>query len=271
MAKIIYKTDEEIELIRQNCLLVSKTLAYTASQLKEGALGKDLDANAEQFIRDHGAEPGFKGLYGCPSTLLISINEVVVHGLPNDVPLKKGDIVSIDCGVYDNSYYGDAAYTFAIGEIDPDTMKLLVVTKDALYKGIDAAKKDNRLGDISHAIQYHTEKLHGYGVVRDLVGHGLGKKLHEKPEVPNFGKRGRGVKLQEGLVIAIEPMINMGTHKVAQAKDGWTVYTRDRKPSAHYEHTIAIKNGTPDILSNHDLIEEVIDKNDNIQKISLES
>ena len=196
---------------------------------------------------------------------------MVVHGLPNDVPLKNGDIVSIDCGVYDNSYYGDAAYTFAIGEIDPDTMKLLVVTKDALYKGIDAAKKDNRLGDISHAIQYHTEKLHGYGVVRDLVGHGLGKKLHEKPEVPNFGKRGRGVKLQEGLVIAIEPMINMGTHKVAQAKDGWTVYTRDRKPSAHYEHTIAIKNGTPDILSNHDLIEEVIDKNDNIQKISLES
>ena len=269
MSKILYKTDEEIELIRQNCLLVSKTLAYVGSQLKEGAVGEELDTKAEEFIRDHGANPGFKGLYGCPSTLLISTNEVVVHGLPQKEPFKNGDIVSIDCGVFDKGYYGDAAYTFAIGEISEEIMKLLVVTKESLYKGIDEANTDNRLGDISHAIQHHTEKLYGYGVVRELVGHGLGKSLHEKPEVPNFGKRGKGVRLKDGLVIAIEPMINMGTHRVAQASDGWTIYTKDKKPSAHYEHTIAIRNGSADILSDHSLIEKVIDKNDNIQKISL--
>ncbi len=269
MSKIVYKTDEEIEIIRENCLLVCKTLAYVGSQLREGALGAELDANAETFIRDHGAEPGFKGLYGCPSTLLISKNEVVVHGLPNKEAFKIGDIVSIDCGVLNKGFYGDAAYTFAIGEISEEVMRLLVVTKEALYKGIAAARKDKRLGDISYAIQYHTEKLNGYGVVRELVGHGLGRKLHEKPEVPNYGKKGRGVRLQDGLVIAIEPMINMGTHRVAQGKDGWTIYTKDRQPSAHYEHTIAIRNGMADILSDHEMIEETIDKNDNIQKISL--
>ncbi len=271
MSKPIYKSDEEIELIRQNCLLVSKTLAHIAGHLKEGVLGADLDEMAETFIRDHGALPGFKGLYGCPSTLLISKNEVVVHGLPSDVPFQNGDIVSIDCGVYHNEFYGDAAYTFAIGEIDPDVMKLLVVTKDSLALGISQAKLDNRLGDVSHAIQHYTERVHGYSVVRDLVGHGLGRKLHEKPEVPNYGKRGRGIRLEEGLVIAIEPMINMGTKSVRQAKDGWTIYTKDKKPSAHFEHTIAVRKDGPDILSDHGIIEEVIDKNENLQKVSLKS
>ena len=271
MSKIIYKTDEEIELIRQNCLLVSKTLALVAEHLKEGVTGFDLDAKAEEFIRDHGALPGFKGYNDFPSTLCISKNEVVVHGIPNDVPFKSGDIVSIDCGVYHNDYYGDAAYTFAIGEIDKETMKLLVVTNESLYKGIEAAKRDGRLGDISFAIQHYTEQVHGYSVVRELVGHGLGKNLHEKPEVPNYGKRGRGVKLQEGLVIAIEPMINLGKKSIAQSDDGWTVYTRDKKPSAHYEHTIAIRNGEADILSDHSFLEAAIEKNIELEKISLKS
>jgi len=271
MSKIYYKTDEEIEIIRQNCLLVSKTLALAGSLLKEGAKGSEIDQKAEEFIRDHGAEPGFKGYRDFPNTLCISKNEVVVHGIPNDVPYKSGDIVSIDCGVYHHGYYGDAAYTFAIGDIPEETMKLLVVTKDSLYKGIEAAKRDGRLGDISYAIQQYTERVHGYSIVRELVGHGLGKNLHEKPEVPNYGKRGRGVKLQEGLVIAIEPMVNMGTRNIAQSQDGWTVFTRDKKPSAHYEHTIAVRNGTPDILSDHSFLEEAIEKNDELRKISLKS
>jgi len=269
--KIHYKTDEEIELIRHNCLLVSKTLALVGSLLKEGVTGLELDAKAEEFIRDNGAIPGFKGYGDFPATLCISKNEVIVHGIPNDVPFKNGDIVSIDCGVYHNNYYGDAAYTFAIGEISEEVMKLLVVTKESLYKGIAAAKRDGRLGDISHAVQYYTEQVHGYSVVRELVGHGLGRNLHEKPEVPNYGKRGRGVKIQEGLVIAIEPMINLGKKHIAQANDGWTVYTRDRKPSAHYEHTIAVRDGEPDILSDHSYLEEAIDKNVELKKISLKS
>ena len=269
MSKPIYKTDEEIELIRQNCLMVCQTLAMVGSELKEGVKGSSLDTMAEQYIRDQGALPGFKGLYGCPSTLLISKNEVVVHGLPSDEPFKIGDIVSIDCGVYFNDFYGDAAYTFVIGEVSEEIMKLLVVTKESLALGIDKARVGNRLGDVSHAIQHYNEKVHGYSVVRELVGHGLGRKLHEKPEVPNYGKSGRGIKLQEGLVIAIEPMVNMGVKNVRQAKDGWTIYTKDRKPSAHYEHTIAVRADGPDILSNHALIEESIDKNENLQKISL--
>ncbi len=271
MADIHYKTDEEIEIIRQNCLLVSKTLAMVGSHLKDGSVGTKLDQLAEEFIRDHGAEPGFKGYQDFPATLCISKNEVVVHGIPNEEPFKEGDIISIDCGVYQHGYYGDAAYTFALGKISEETMKLLVVTKDSLYKGIEAAKRDGRLGDISFAIQNYTEKVHGYSVVRELVGHGIGKNLHEKPQVPNFGKKGRGVKLQEGLVIAIEPMINLGTRNIAQSSDGWTVYTKDKKPSAHYEHTIAVKNGRADILSDHSFIEEVIDKNDQLEKISLKS
>ena len=271
MSRIVYKTDEEIEIIRQNCLLVSKTLALVGSHLKAGVTGKVLDEMAEEFIRDHGAEPGFKGYRGFPATLCISKNEVVVHGIPDDIPYKEGDIVSVDCGVFHQGYYGDAAYTFAIGDIEEEVMKLLVVTKDSLYKGIEAAKKDGRLGDISHAIQHYTEQIHGYSVVREMVGHGLGRNLHEKPEVPNFGKKGRGVKLQEGLVIAIEPMINLGTRRIMQLQDGWTILTRDRKPSAHYEHTIAVRNGTADILSDHSFLEEAILNNENLKKISLKS
>lgn len=271
MAQIQYKTNEEIEIIRQNCLLVSKTLTHVAALLGDGVTGLEVDREAETFIRDHGAEPGFKGYNDFPSTLCISKNEVVVHGIPSEEVFKVGDIVSIDCGVYHRGYYGDAAFTFAIGQIAPEVMKLLVVTKESLQKGIDAAIRDNRIGDISNAIQEYTEKKHGYGVVRELVGHGLGKNLHEKPEVPNYGKRGRGVRLQEGLVIAIEPMINLGTRSIKQAPDGWTVYTKDRKPSAHYEHTIAIRNGKADILSDHDMIEEAVEKNENLEKISLKS
>lgn len=267
--KIILKTDEEIEIIRQNCLLVSKTLAFIAEHLKEGVLGSVLDSMAEEFIRDHGAVPGFKGLYGCPSTLLISKNEVVVHGLPDEVPYKSGDILSIDCGVYHNDYYGDAAYTFVLGDVSEEVMKLLVVTKESLAIGIDKARVDNRLGDVSFAIQNYTERENPYSVVRELVGHGVGKKLHEKPEVPNYGKRGSGVRLEEGLVIAIEPMVNMGTKAVRQAKDGWTIYTKDLKPSAHYEHTVAVRKDGPDILSDHGIIEESINKNENLKNISL--
>ena len=249
--------------------MVSDTLTLVASLLQEGVKGSDLDKLAESYIRDNGAVPGFKGLYGCPSTLLISKNEVVVHGLPGEEPFKNGDIVSIDCGVYLNDFYGDAAYTFVIGEVSEEIMKLLVVTKESLALGIEQAVVGNRLGDLSHAIQHYTEKVHGYSVVRELVGHGVGRKLHEKPEVPNYGKKGRGIKLQEGLVIAVEPMVNMGVRNVRQAKDGWTIYTKDRKPSAHYEHTIAITADGPDILSDHKRIEESIDKNENLQKISL--
>jgi len=269
MANIFYKTDEEIEIIRQNCLMVSRTLALVAENLKEGITGLELDQKAEEFIRDSGAEPGFKGYRDFPNTLCISKNEVVVHGIPTDVPYQNGDIVSVDCGVYHHGYYGDAAYTFAIGDVDDETMKLLVVTNDSLYKGIAAAKKDGRLGDISYAIQSYTEGVHGYGVVRELVGHGIGQNLHEKPEVPNYGKRGRGIKLQEGLVIAIEPMVNLGTRKIVQEADGWTVRTKDRKPSAHYEHTVAIRNGQTDILSDHSYVKQAIEKNNELKKISL--
>ena len=270
-SKIQLKTDEEIELIRLNCLMVSDTLTLVANTLKPGVTGMELDTAAETFIRDSKAEPGFKGLYGCPSTLLISKNEVVVHGLPDDEPFKEGDIASIDCGVRMNGFYGDAAYTFIVGEIPEDVMKLLVVTKESLAIGIAAAKKDGRVGDISHAIQHYTERIHGYSVVRKLVGHGVGRELHEKPEVPNFGRKGRGPRLQEGLVIAIEPMINMGKKEVRQSKDGWSILTADGKPSAHFEHTVAVRNGVADILSDHERIEAAIDKNENLMKVSLES
>ena len=269
MSQIYYKTDEEIEIIRANCLLVSKTLAHVASLLKPGISGEVLDKEAEELILDHGAKPGFKGYNEFPATLCISRNEAVVHGIPSQQVFEEGDIVSIDCGVLNNGYYGDAAYTFAIGEIDESVMKLCVVTKESLAKGIEAAKKDNRLGDISHAIQDYTERVHGYSVVRELVGHGIGQNLHEKPEVPNYGRKGKGVRLQEGLVIAVEPMINLGKRAVRQADDGWTIYTKDRKPSAHYEHTIAVRNGTADILSDHAPIEISIDNNKNLQNISL--
>jgi len=251
------KTSEEIELMRQSARLVSKTLGMLAKEVKPGVTTKSLDTMAESFIRDHQAKPGFLGLYGCPSTLLTSVNQAVVHGLPTDTPLEDGDIVAIDCGVLMNGYYGDHAYTFEVGQVNPETVKLLRVTKESLYKGIEAFKVGNRIGDIGFAVQQYCE-AHGYGVVRELVGHGLGKKLHEDPEVPNYGKRGRGKKILEGMTIAIEPMINMGTHKVKQLEDGWTIVTQDAKPSAHFEHNVAIVDGKPELPSTFDYVYEAL-------------
>lgn len=254
---IHYKSKEEIELIRESALLVSKTLGMVAREIKPGAIPQKLDELAEEFIRDNGGVPGFKGLYGCPSTLLTSVNEAVVHGLPTDKPLEEGDIISVDCGVKMNGYYGDHAYTFPVGEISDEVKKLLEVTERSLYLGIEQMREGNRMGDVSYAIQSYTESF-GYGVVRELVGHGLGRKMHEDPEVPNYGKRGKGKKLQEGLVLAIEPMINMGTHRVVQLSDGWTIVTADKKPSAHFEHNVAIVNGKPEILSTFDYVEQAL-------------
>ena len=245
---IIPKTREEIEIMRQSALMVSKTLGMIATEIKAGVTTLELDRLAEEFIRDNGAIPGFKGLYDCPSTLLTSVNEQVVHGLPTNRPIEDGDIVSVDCGVLMNEYYGDHAYTFEIGEVKPDTKKLLQVTKESLYIGIREFKKGNRVEDVGSAIQKYTESF-GYGVVRELVGHGLGKKMHEGPEMPNYGKRGRGKLFMEGLVVAIEPMINMGTRNIKTLKDGWTIVTADKKPSAHFEHDVAIIDGKPEILS----------------------
>lgn len=245
---IISKTAEEIELMRESALLVSKTLGMIASEIKPGVTTLELDKMAETFIRDHQAVPGFLGLYGCPSTLLTSINEQVVHGLPTNRPIEEGDIVSVDCGVLKNDFYGDHAYTFEIGDVAPETRKLLKITKESLYEGIRQFRAGNRVGDIGNAIQEYCEKQ-GYGVVRDLVGHGLGRKMHEDPEVPNFGKRGRGKLFVEGMVIAIEPMINMGVRNVKTLKDGWTIVTADKKPSAHFEHNVALVNGRPELLS----------------------
>lgn len=254
---IIYKTPEEIEKMRAAALVVSRTLGMLAAEIKPGALPIQLDKMAEEYIREQGAEPGFLGLYDCPSTLLISRNETVVHGLPIAEPLHEGDIVSIDCGALLDGYYGDHAYTYPVGEVDPEVLKLLRVTEEALYKGIEQMRAGNRLGDISHAIQRHAED-HGYGVVRELVGHGIGKTMHEDPQVPNFGRRGRGKKLQEGLVLAIEPMITMGSHRVKQLSDGWTINTVDGQPAAHFEHDVALVDGQPDILSTYQYIHEAL-------------
>lgn len=254
---IIQKTCEEIELMRQSALVVSKTLGMLAKEVKPGITTSKLDKMAEEFIREQGAIPGFLGLYNCPSTLLCSTNEAVVHGLPTNIPLKEGDIVSIDCGAIKNDYYGDHAYTFEIGEVTSETKNLLQITKESLYLGIRELKIGNRVGDVGYAIQNYCEN-HGYGVVRELVGHGLGKKMHEDPEMPNYGKRGRGKKFVEGMVVAIEPMINMGTYKVKQLKDGWTIVTLDGKPSAHFEHDVAIVNGKPEILSTFAYVYEAL-------------
>lgn len=268
--KMEYKTPEEIELIRLSCLLVTKTLAEVGKMLRPGLTGIEIDSFAEEFIRDHGAVPGFKGLYGCPSTLLVSQNEEVVHGLPDkNQVFKDGDILSIDCGTYMNEFYGDAAYTFCVGDVAEETMDLCRRTKHSLYLGIDQARAGKRVGDISFAIQSYTEKEHKYGVVRELVGHGLGRSLHEAPDVPNFGKRGRGPVLRDGLVIAIEPMINMGTKAVLSKPDGWTIVTKDKQPSAHYEHSIAItKDGEPaDLMSDHRPIEAAIRNNPELKYV----
>lgn len=257
MKMLNLKTAEEIELIRESALIVSKTLGMLATEVQPGVTTLHLDALAETFIRDHGAEPGFLGLYDFPNTLCMSPNEQVVHGIPNDTPLKEGDIISIDCGALKNGFYGDHAYTFAVGEISSETQKLLEVTKASLYEGIKAFKKNNRVGDVGFAIQNYCESF-GYGVVRELVGHGLGRVMHEEPEMPNYGKRGRGKKFVDGMVVAIEPMINMGTHRIKQHSDGWTITTRDNLPSAHFEHNIALVDGKPELLSTFAYINEAL-------------
>lgn len=243
--------------MRESALVVSRTLGMLAKEVKPGVTTKRLDSLAEDFIRSQAAVPGFLGLYGCPSTLLTSVNEAVVHGLPTDIPLKEGDIVAIDCGAVKNEFYGDHAYTFEVGEVNSETKKLLEVTKESLYIGIRELVVGHRVGDVGFAIQQYCESF-GYGVVRELVGHGLGKKLHEDPEMPNYGRRGRGKKLVEGMTVAIEPMINMGTHRVSQLDDGWTIVTRDGNPSAHFEHNIAIVDGKPELLSTFAYVYEAL-------------
>ena len=249
----LIKTSEEIELIRESAQLVSKTLGMLASEIKPGINTLYLDNLAESFIRDHKGVPGFLGLYDFPNTLCISPNSQVVHGIPNKEIIKEGEILSIDCGVLKNGYYGDHAFTFTVGEVDKEILQLLETTKQSLYVGIEQFKVGNRVGDVGYAIQNYNESK-GYGVVKELVGHGLGKEMHEKPEMPNYGKRGTGKKIQEGMVVAIEPMINMGTPNINQLNDGWTILTRDNKPSAHFEHNIAIVNGKPKLLSTFDYI-----------------
>jgi methionyl aminopeptidase len=254
---IHYKTEEEIELVRKSSLLVAKTHAEIAGLIKPGVTTQALDEIAEEFIRDNGGEPAFKGYRGFPNTLCMSPNDQVVHGIPNDRVLKDGEILSVDCGVVMNGYYGDSAFTYEVGDVDIETKKLLRVTKESLYKGIEMAVSGNRIGDIGYAIQKYAESF-GYGVVRELVGHGVGKDLHESPEVPNYGRRGVGSMLNEGLVIAIEPMINMGSKRILQHNDGWTITTIDNKPSAHFEHTIVVRKGKAEILSSFEEIEKKI-------------
>ncbi len=253
------KTEEEIEIQRESSLLVGKTLAEVAKHVAPGIKTIELDAIAEAFIKDHGAVPGFKGYGGFPGSLCISVNDQVVHGIPGNQVLKEGDIVSIDCGVLKNGFYGDSAYTFAVGEISSELQQLLERTKASLYLGIEQAVVGNRTGDIGNAIQSYSEGF-GYGVVRELVGHGVGRKLHEKPEVPNYGRKGSGVKLKENMTLAIEPMINLGSRGVKQEADGWTIRTIDGKPSAHFEHDVVIRKGKADILSTFSYIEEVLNK-----------
>ena len=253
----LIKSLEEIELIRESAQLVSKTLGMLAKEIKPGINTLFLDNLAETFIRDNKAEPGFLGLYDFPNTLCISPNSQVVHGIPNSEIVNEGDILSIDCGVLKNGYYGDHAYTFGVGEIDPEVERLLQTTKESLYVGIEQFKVGNRVGDVGYAIQNYNESR-GYGVVRELVGHGLGKEMHEKPEMPNYGKRGSGKKFQDGMVVAIEPMINLGTSKINQLNDGWTILTRDKKPSAHFEHNVAIIDGKPKLLSTFDYVYQAL-------------
>ena len=257
MSKIYYKSLDEIELIRESSLLVSKTLAEVAKIIGPGVTTNQLDKLAYEFINDNGAIPAFLNYNGFPNSLCISPNEQVVHGFPSDYVIKEGDLISVDCGVIKNNYFGDSAYTFSIGEVDAEKQKLIEVTKRCLELGIEKAVVGMRTGDIGFAAQQHAED-NGFGVVRELVGHGVGVKLHEKPEVPNYGKRGSGPKLEEGMVIAIEPMINAGVAGIMFHKDGWTVTSKDNKPSAHFEHTVAIKKGQADVLSTFSLIEKVL-------------
>jgi methionyl aminopeptidase len=256
---IKYKSKEEIELLRAAAQVVSRTLGKVAEAIGPEVTTLALDKIAEDYIRSQNAIPGFLGLYDFPNTLCVSINEQVVHGYPTDKPLKEGDIVSIDCGAILDGYYGDHAYTFAIGEVSEEKRQLLKVTQECLHLGIEQAKAGSRLGDIGYHIQKHAED-NGYGVVRDLVGHGIGTVMHEEPQVPNYGRRGRGKKIKEGLVIAIEPMINLGTEQVQYLEDNWTIATADRQPSAHFEHDVAVVDGQPDVLSTFDYVEEALAK-----------
>ncbi|MEC7063614.1 MAG: type I methionyl aminopeptidase [Bacteroidota bacterium] len=253
----IVKSNSEIELIRESAQLVSKTLGMLAIEIKPGITTLELDKKAEEYIRDNNAEPGFLGLYGFPNTLCISPNNEVVHGIPSKKILKEGEIISIDCGVFKNGFYGDHAYTFSVGEISEEKKKLLDITKKSLYKGISLFSSGNRVGDVGYSIQNYVES-YGYGVVRELVGHGIGKNMHEKPEIPNYGKRGTGKVLKEGMVVAIEPMVNMGTEKIIQLDDGWTIKTADGKPSAHFEHNVAIIDGKPKLLSTFKFIYDAL-------------
>jgi methionyl aminopeptidase len=261
---IICKTNEEVELMRKSALLVSKTLTEVAKILKPGITTLALDKMIGDFVRDHHAIPSFLHYHGYPFNSCISVNDVVVHGFPNKKELKEGDIVSVDVGVILNEWHGDHAYTFALGNPGKDIARLILVTKQALYKGIEKAIAGNRVGDISFAIQEHTEKKYGYGVVRELVGHGLGKSLHEDPQVPNYGRRGQGPKLKEGMVLAIEPMINLGTREVFTEADGWTVRTKDGRASVHFEHDVCVRKNKADILSDYTLIEEAERENVNL-------
>ncbi len=255
------KTDHEVALLRQNALLVSKTLAEVGKLIRPGVTTLELDERAEEFIRDNGGKPGFKGYNGYPNTLCTSVNSQVVHGIPSkNTVLRDGDIVSIDCGTILSGYYGDSAYTFEVGEVSPSTRRLLQVTKECLFKGIEAAVTKNRIGDLAFAIQQHAE-TNGYSVVRELVGHGIGTKMHERPEVPNYGRRGSGVRLQKNMVLCIEPMINKGKRDITEDRDGWTVRTKDNEPSAHFELTVVVGEHQADVLSTFSFIEEYLNLN----------
>ncbi len=252
---IHYKTDEEIQLIRESAQILGKAHGEVAKRIKPGAKTKELDQVAEEFIRDSGGLPSFKNYHGFPSALCISVNETVVHGFPGSYELKETDVVSVDCGVKFKGFHSDSAYTYPLEKVSREVLDLLERTYESLYLGIAQAKAGNRMGDVSFAIQSYVEQF-GYGVVRELVGHGVGKDLHEDPEVPNYGKRGKGVKLEAGMVIAIEPMINLGTKNVVQEKDGWTIRTSDRKPSAHFEHTVVVHKDRTEVLTTHEYIEQ---------------
>lgn len=253
---IHFRTDSEIELLRQAALLVGKTLGEVGKHIRPGVRTIELDRIAEEFIRDHGAAPAFKDYQGYPGSLCISVNDQVVHGIPGNYELRDGDIVSIDCGTVLNGYVGDSAYTFCCGEVSEEVKMLLKRTKESLYKGIEAAVAGNRIGDIGYAVQSYVEQF-GYGVVRELVGHGVGRKMHEDPQVPNYGRKGTGVRLSEGMVLAIEPMITLGRKEIVQERDGWTISTRDGKPAAHFEHDIAVRNGKAEILSSFEWAEQL--------------
>lgn len=256
---ISYKTDEEIELLRESNLLVSKTLAEVARYIAPGVTTLSLDKVAEEYIRDNGAIPGFLGYNGFPATLCISINDAVVHGIPGERRLQEGDVVSVDCGVLKNGFYGDSAFTFEVGIVADNVKKLLKVTRECLSLGLEKVEAGNRVGDISSAVQENAEK-NGFTVVREMVGHGLGRNLHESPEVPNYGRRGQGPMLKNGMVICIEPMINAGKRQIFQEKDGWTIRTQDGKPSAHFELAVAVRNGKADVLSTFKFIDEFLEQ-----------